>query len=237
MLKQALLNLNITQPNHLMRKSLFKPPSIARFFFLVYFILPISCDDCLDSCCGTNYEHVYTEIEAMNLAVGSLESNLDHDWYEFSSGQSTSFENAAISIEVTAVDTIVNPTEIARSSQFLFSLINKSYACTFAGPEPSQAIESITITSDTQIINDGLVYESGDDLSSFFSIARDADIVSIEDFIDLQNGFTYSFGTTNSSILLKLDAHLQLPGQMLTFRIRFDDGSEFVLSTSEFIVN
>ena len=227
----------ITQPNHLMKKFLSKPPIFAKLFLLIYFVLPISCDDCQDSCCDTNYEHVYTEIEAITLAVGSLEPHLDYDWYEFSSDQSTSFENAAISIEVTAVDTIVKPTESARSSHFQFSLINRSYACTFAGPEPIQAIQSITITSDTQITNDGLVYESGDDLSSFFSIASDADVLTIEDFIDLQNGFTYSFGTTNSSILLKLNAHLHLPGQMLTFRMLFEDESEFVLSTNEFIIN
>ncbi len=208
----------------------------------MYLLVPLSCDDCNDSCCGVEYNHEYTVIDSLSVLVGSiqLEGSPGYEWYDFSADKSTAYEDAAISVRVSEVSL-----DLAQANESTFdmhfSLINRATACSYAGPEPTQGIQRISIFSDSDIVFNNAVFKAGADLSSFFSVLNrygdeEEGNLTISDFIDLQNGFRYAFGQEGSYIVFVLNEDVKFSGQTLTFRVHFDDDTDFLVTTDEFIV-
>ena len=215
-----------------------------RFVLCFFLIVPLSCQDskleCSNSCCGETFEIGYTEIDSLLIDVGSIEVYQGNGYQrnDFKTTKSSSFEDAAIMIEVSALNRIASvPDNSKPNSSFL--LINHAHACSPREPEPIQKITSISVYSDQPVTLENTTYAAGDDLSDFFSVVNlfsDQKDTRIEDFIFEQNKFPLLFGSFDNPLLLRLSTAIQLPKQTITVRLAFDDGSVFSLSTNEFII-
>ncbi len=219
---------------------------IIKIILFLYFLVPISCLDekCEDSCCGAPSELEYTKIDSLTLAVGSIDmyQGNGYDIVDFSSDKSTSYLDAAIFIEVFDIQFAADHGDGVNSTGS-FSLLNQAYACSPPEPIPTQLFESITIVSDRPVVVNDTTFESGVDLSHLFYFpARysDRENQSVDDYIEEQNQMIQypqgGFGYYKSNMLLQLNTNVVLPQQTLTFRIEFEDGAEFVLSTDEFVI-
>jgi len=126
-----------------------------------------------------------------------------------------------------------------KKSNFYFSLINNAITCSPPEPVPTQKIESLIITSNQGLIVDDSTFESGTDLSDFYSVVSrytNEENQTIEEFITKQNNNPYFFGTYRSSFIIKLNRHIMMPEQRIAIKIKFDDLSTFELTTNDFII-
>ena len=95
---------------------------------------------------------------ALALFIGSKTAS------GFSSSSSSSFDVAAIQIMITDMEY----SEIAEDIGG-FSFLNSAHACSPPEPEPTQAIESIQITSAVPVYPNQLVFGEGEDISNLFN--------------------------------------------------------------------
>ncbi|UXX77896.1 hypothetical protein N7E81_11005 [Reichenbachiella carrageenanivorans] len=218
--------------------------SYFKILLCIYLVVPFSCEDskynCSDSCCGETFEQEYTEIDSLTLTVGSIEIFQGNGYQrnDFSTNKSTSFNDAAINIEIYELTWLAKLYE-SHQSNFNFSLINQAYACSPPEPEPTQNLTSITISSNQPITVGDITYESGDNLSDFFSIVNrysDEEDSTIENFIIQQNESPYLFGAYGTSMTFRLNTDINIPNQTITIQVSFDDNSKFSLKTDEFVV-
>mgnify|MGYP003634892761 CR=1 FL=1 len=183
--------------------------------------IPFSC---VDDCGPSN--PMESKITELYVLVGSLTSS------GFITTKSTDFELAAIQIRIADLDYTEVMAFIARPR---FSFINAAIACSPRLPEPTQAIESMVITSESTVYAQGNEFLPGEQLNELFKINGN---LTIAEYITKQKSNIELFGNIGSSINLQL---LEQPdstiNQTFTFDIKFSDLSEMVVISEVFEVN
>lgn len=183
--------------------------------------IPFSCIDE----CGP-FSPMESKITELYVLVGSLTST------GFIETKSTDFDLAAIQIGIADLDY----TEVKASiAQPRFFFINTAIACSPRLPEPTQAIESIVITSESTVYAQGKEFLPGEPLNELFKINGNHMIV---EYISKQNNDIELFGNIGSSINFQLlgqpDSTIN---QTFTFDINFSDLSEIIIRTEVFEVS
>ena len=167
-----------------------------------------------------------SKITELYVLVGSLTSS------GFIETKSTDFELAAIQIGIADLDYTEVMASIARPR---FSFINAAIACSPPLPEPTQAIESMVITSELTVYAQGNEFLPGEQLNELFKINGN---LTVAEYITKQKSDIELFGNIGSSINLQL---LEQPdstiNQTFTFDIKFSDLSEMVVISEVFEVN
>jgi hypothetical protein len=163
--------------------------------------LYILCSLIINSCEETEYScgEIATKITELNQQVGTFNSN------GFSNIESSSFEDAAIKIQISDV-------MIAES-------------CNEEGFTPvPKIIESINITSNTNVLTNGAEYSAGESLNELFKLYRLQQAYTISEFITAQNNDPAIFSETGDQIILQL---LESPDvtidQSFNFLVTFTD--------------
>ena len=196
-----------------------------RFLVLLSLVIltniPFSCvDDC------GPFNPLESKITELYVLVGSLTSS------GFITTKSTDFELAAIQIGIADLDYTEVMASIARPR---FSFINAAIACSPRLPEPTQAIESMVITSESTVYAQGHEFLPGEQLNELFKINGNQ---TIAEYITKQKNDIGLFGNIGSTINFQL---LEQPdstiNQTFTFDIQFSDLSEMVIRTDVFEVS
>lgn len=183
--------------------------------------IPFSCvDDC------GPFSPMESKITELYVLVGSLTST------GFIETKSTDFDLAAIQIGIADLDY----TEVMASiAQPRFSFINTAMACSPRLPEPTQAIESIVITSESTVYAQGNEFLPGEQLNELFKINGN---LRIAEYTKKQNSDIELFGNIGSSINFQLSGQPDSTiNQTFTFDIKFSDLSEMIIKTEVFEVN
>ena len=186
--------------------------------------LPISCG--LRGCGGDIAE--YSIITNLGSEIGSRINNGYNDV------QSSSFDSASIIITVEAVEYIDN----VSSTQPFFSLISASYACSPVPARPYQMLQSLDITSNTDVFSNGEVYEAGSILNELFQVFNYSNTgIAIHEFLQGQDDEWERFGFSGDylifSLIEKPDAKIS---QSFQLAFGFDDGAVFDVETTLFTV-
>lgn len=188
--------------------------------------LPISC--CTDSCCGETFELQESTITVLTAVAGSYSNP------RFFASPSTDASTAAIKIEIVEVELTKKVSEAPEGS---FSFISKALACDPPMPEPTQAIESISITASEPVYAMQQVFEPGDDLSGLFVVAN-RNYTTIEEFVRKQNADHRDFGWEGDAIVLQLaESPDSTVNQSLRLVFEFDDAATFEMESGVFRVD
>lgn len=167
-----------------------------------------------------------SKITELYVLVGSLTST------GFIETKSTDFDLATIQIGIADLDYTEVMASIAQPG---FSFINTAIACSPRLPEPTQAIESIVITSESTVYAQGNEFLPGEQLNELFKINGN---LRIAEYTKKQNSDIELFGNIGSSINFQL---LRQPdstiNQTFTFDIKFSDLSEMIIKTEVFEVS
>lgn len=145
--------------------------------FICMLTIITSCGDTVTEFdCGI----VETEITDISNSVGS------YDNFAFTNVVSSNFEQAAVSIIVT-------------ESNFL----NETGDC-FSFTPIAQGVESISITSNGDIVSEGVVFTTGEELSELFIVRSLEETYTISEFINPQNAAAIRFDFENDEIVFQL---------------------------------
>lgn len=188
--------------------------------------IPISCIE--ENCSGfTRLEATITELSS---SVGTLTSS------GFSNSTSNDFNVAAIQITITDM----NYSEISELNKNRFSIVNSAYACSPPQPEPTQAIKSIIVTSETSVFSQGKEYLEGENLIELFKITGyfySKDEITVNEFIERQNSDLLIFGYAGANVIFQLtDQPNSVINQTFTFLFEFSDSEKISIQTSTFEV-
>lgn len=210
-----------------------------KYLFLVYLLVPVSCNDCDDSCCDEAFEQTFSTISEMEIEVGRIErvpvSNSER--IDFVSERSTDIVDAAFRIVVNSTEAVAAKTKHEPS----FSLMNSSYACDPpVQATPSQFISSINITSSAVVNAFGRDLEPGTSLNRFFEVVENfshLSNLSINQYIREHKDNIWLFGHTDTRLIFRLNRFMEFPRARLKIVIGMDDGTIFELTTDRFEVN
>ncbi len=182
--------------------------------------LPISCG----LGCGP-FDTRPNIIVSISSDIGSVAEGV------FSESVSTDFNTAAIRAVVDETH------KVGKNDRIDFSFASIAYAC--SPPSPNvQHINSISLISDSNIVFDGIEYQSGENLSSFFKIVSSNGDVLIEQINDSPDDYRWFFSFTGDSVIFQLLSKPDSPiAQKFTFTFTFDDGLEYQVQTPLFTVN
>ena len=159
-------------------------------------ILFASCDD-EPNHVDVDCGIVQTQINELSHSVGSYVSSI------FSNNSSTNFEDAAIKVEIKEI--------LGEPDCFTFT------------PQP-QIIETITVSSSSDLVSGGIKYSSGESLNQLFKIYNNENTYSIPEFINAQTLEPLIFHKESDKIVLQL---LNKPdvsiNQSIEIALTFDD--------------
>jgi len=182
--------------------------------------LPISCG----LGCGP-FDSRPSVIVSISSEIGSMFDGI------YSESISTNFNTAAIKA-------VVEETyKVGKNDRFHFNFVSIAYAC--SPPDPNvQHINSISLISNKNIIFNGIEYQSGEELNSFFKIVYPNGDVFIEQINDSPDDYRWLFGFTGDNMIFQLISKPDFPiSQEFTFIFTFDDGLEYQVQTPIFSVN
>lgn len=193
--------------------------------------LPISCGDGGDGIeCG-GFTPLEARITELTPIVGTYGSS------GFSTSITNEFDQAAINISITNMDY----SEISQSVKRSFSLMSSAHACSPPQPEPTQSINTITITSESSVYFGGQEYLKGEDLSDLFKVidySRSEDQITVKEFVNLQNNDLWILGYDGAYVVFQLtDKPDNTINQKFIFTFEFSDSEKFEIETSDFEVN
>ena len=121
--------------------------------------------------------------------------------------------------------------EVAEQSRQPFSLIGRTYACVPIDPPPSQALASIQIVAERQLIVNSTTYEAGELLNELFDVMSvlqfNENAASIPAFIAAQNEDFWLFGSYYDMVLEMPTRPDELYEGSFTLTIAFEDESTF----------
>lgn len=162
--------------------------------YILYSLIINSCIE-VEYSCG----EIATKITELNQQVGTFNSN------GFSNVESSSFEDAAIKIQISDV------------------MMEES--CDEEGFTPvPQIIESINITSNTNVLSNGAEYSAGESLNELFKLYRLQQVYNISEFIVAQNNDPIIFSETGDQIILQLlESPDDIIDQSFNFSVTFTD--------------
>lgn len=188
--------------------------------------IPISCIE--DDCGG--FTPLEARISELTPFVGTYTSS------GFSTANTTEYERAAINITISNMEY----SEISHVFKRPFSLINSAYACSPPEPEPTQTINSIIITSESNVYSGGQEYKSGDNLIDLFKVtgfSYSDEETTVDQFIERQIDDLWIFGYAGANAVFQL---LNQPdssvNQKFSFQFEFSDLELIEVETSPFEV-
>jgi len=154
---------------------------------------------------------VITKIVELDQRQGSYEND------QFSNVTNSSFELAAILIEITSMSGVPD--------------------C-FAFTALPQVIESLTIRSDLNVVSAGTLYTSGTNLSELFEVHLEDQSYSIENFINAHADDPLIFHSDDQRMVLQLiDKPDEVIDQSFDVSFNFDDGEVKILTISNLIIS
>jgi hypothetical protein len=181
---------------------------------LLFSNIPLSC---IEENCG-NFTPLEARIKELSSSVGTFYSDV------FSDVNSTDFHQAAIQIRIINMEYSEITAAISKPK---FSFINAAYACSPPDPEPTQTIDSISITSESPVYSQKRVFSTGESLNELFTITEiyySKAPASIAEFIENQKSDLWLFGYTGASIVLQLkDKPDSTINQTFTIDFKFSD--------------
>jgi len=189
--------------------------------------LPLSCIE--DDCGG--FTPLEARISELTSTVGAYEAS------GFSNSAATGFNRAAINILINNMEY----SEISRSNKGIYSIMNSAYACSPPEPEPTQAINSIKITSESNFYSGSQEYLSGENLVDLFKVtgfSYSINETTVNEFIQQQNDDLWIFGYAGANAVFQL---LNKPdssvNQKLKFKFEFSDLESIEVETTAFVVS
>ena len=208
-----------------------------KYLFLIYLLIPVSCNDCDDSCCDENFEQTFTTIDEMEIEVGRIErvpaSNSER--IDFISEKSTDFVDAAFRIVINNTHAVAANTK----HEPAFSFMNNTYACDPLQATPSQFLRNINITSSLPVNNFGRIIEPGSSLNGLFEVVENfthLSNLSIDQYIREHQDNIWLFGHTDTRLIFRLNRFIDFPRGTLKVEIGMDDGTKFELTTNRYEV-
>ena len=110
-----------------------------------------------------------------------------------------------------------------------WSLFPTAAACSFAGPQPSQTITRVSVVSDNAYNDD---YPAGSELAGIASVYA----YNYIDGVELLSDFASTDAPARESIQFFFTEAPQYANQSFTVTVELDDGSIFVKSTTDLIL-
>ncbi len=117
-------------------------------------------------------------------------------------------------------------------------LVSPTYACSPPPPEPTQALDAITIVATDSIFLGDTGLPPNSDITDFFAVLDEGRKFSVPAFVAAQNEDPWLFGQEMDHLLFQLRNAPNRPiRQPLIISCSFDDGTSFRLQTELFIID
>lgn len=191
--------------------------------------IQISCIKDDNYGCGGGTNTTKATISELSSSVGTFTKS------GFSDAISNEYDVAAIRITISSM----NRSKISALHNNSFSFINSAYACSPAEPAPTQAIESIIITSESSVFSQGKEYPKGENLIELFKVGYSYynDGLTVNEFIERQNSDLWIFGYLGADAVFQLTSQPDSSiNQSFTFLFEFSDSVKISIQTPTFEV-